>query len=90
MKKCKTNYFVPTTYQEAITCKEAAKWKHAMDTEYSSLLLNKTWETDPVDLPSDRSAVGTKWVYTIKINVNLLSQNLFINVGEIEPNFQGD
>lgn len=55
---------IPTNYNEALECKEAAEWKNAMNEEYNSLLQNNTWEL--TDLPENRKAIKSKWVYTIK------------------------
>ena len=38
-----------------------------MNDEISSLKDNNTW-SDPVDLPYDRKAITSKWVYKIKVN----------------------
>ncbi len=35
-------------------------WKAAADSEYQSLIENKTW--DLVELPSSRKPIGCKWV----------------------------
>ena len=35
-----------------------------MDSEYNSLMENKTWEL--VELPPGRSAIGSKWVFKVK------------------------
>ena len=34
----------PETYEEAVTGKQSAEWKKAMDYEMASLRENKTWE----------------------------------------------
>nr|KYP50090.1 Retrovirus-related Pol polyprotein from transposon TNT 1-94 [Cajanus cajan] len=43
-------------------------WFSAMQQEYNALMLNHTW--DLVSLPSDRKAVGCKWVFRVKENVD--------------------
>ncbi|GKA60331.1 ribonuclease H-like domain-containing protein [Tanacetum coccineum] len=46
---------------------EASKYPHwadAMNQEMDALLRNGTWEI--VDLPKDRKAIGSKWIYKIK------------------------
>ena len=40
--------------------------KHAMQQEINSLDKNKTFELVP--LPSNRKAIGVKWVYKVKLN----------------------
>ena len=52
----------PTTIQEARSGDHAAEWKVATDSEYNSLIENKTWRL--VELPPERKAVGCKWVFT--------------------------
>ena len=61
-------YFVnvPTSYNEAITCEEAAKWQQAMDEEIETLEHNETFSL--TELPNDKTAVGGKWVFAIKGN----------------------
>ena len=54
----------PTTMQEARSSDHAAEWKVATDSEYNSLIENKTWEL--VELPPGRKAVGCKWVFKLK------------------------
>ena len=54
----------PTTMQEARLSDHAAEWKVATDSEYNSLIENKTWEL--VELPPGRKAVGCKWVFKLK------------------------
>jgi len=39
-----------------------------MKTEYNALLHNNTWSL--VALPSNRQAIGCKWVFTIKENLD--------------------
>lgn len=54
----------PKTLEEAMSSPNAKEWKEAADLEYESLLENDTW--DLVDLPKDRKAVGSKWVFKVK------------------------
>jgi Reverse transcriptase (RNA-dependent DNA polymerase) len=39
-----------------------------MQQELDSINQHKTWEV--VDLPKDRTAIGSKWVYKVKIDAN--------------------
>ena len=39
-----------------------------MQEEYNALLKNKTW--DLVPLPANRQAIGCKWVFRLKENVD--------------------
>ena len=48
----------PTTIQEARSRGHAAEWKVATDSEYNSLIENKTWRS--VELPPGRKVVGCK------------------------------
>lgn len=56
----------PTTFEEATTCPEKAKWEEAMGKELKSLKDNEVWEL--TTLPPDKKAVGCKWVYRVKTN----------------------
>ena len=54
----------PSTIQEAKSSDQAAEWKVATDSEYNSLIENKTWKL--VELPPGRKAIGCKWVFKLK------------------------
>ena len=54
----------PSTIQEAATSDHAREWKAAADSEYNSLIENKTWKL--VELPPGRKAIGCKWVFKVK------------------------
>lgn len=57
------------THSEPRTVKQALAhpdWLAAMQAEYNALLSNNTWTL--VELPSNRKAIGCKWVYHIKEN----------------------
>ena len=58
----------PKTFREASTGIDSEKWDKAMDEEIASLNNNKTWTL--VELPPDRTAIGSKWIYKIKQNAN--------------------
>lgn len=58
--------FEPKTYTQAINCPNADKWKQAMDEELQSIIENKTWNL--IDLPSNKKAIGCKWVYKLKFD----------------------
>jgi hypothetical protein len=55
---------IPKNWEDAV---RDPKWKAAMLEEMSALEKNKTWEL--VELPSGKEAVGCKWVYTVKHNI---------------------
>ena len=50
----------PTNIQDALQSSYAEEWKAAADSEYNSLIENKTWKL--VQLPPGRKAIGSKWV----------------------------
>ncbi len=54
----------PATIQEALSSKYSEQWKAAADSEYQSLMENKTWEL--VELPQNRKAIGCRWVFRVK------------------------
>ena len=58
----------PSTIQEAKSSDHAAEWKLATDAEYNSLIENKTWKL--VELPPGRKAIGCKWVFKLKHDVD--------------------
>jgi len=58
-------HFEPKTVKQAL---ENADWLAAMQQEYDALLKNKTW--DLVPLPSNRQAIGCKWVFRVKENAD--------------------
>ncbi|GJU69297.1 zinc finger, CCHC-type containing protein [Tanacetum coccineum] len=49
----------PKTYKEAITSRNSAFWKEAIDDEMDSLVSNNTWELS--DLPPGSKAIGCRW-----------------------------
>ena len=57
----------PSTIQEAKS-NDAPEWKVATDAEYNSLIENKTWQL--VELPPGRKAIGCKWVFKLKHDVD--------------------
>ncbi|GFR99282.1 CCHC-type zinc finger, nucleic acid binding protein a, partial [Elysia marginata] len=59
---------IPSNYHEAMTSKDADKWKLAMDDEMRALGENETFQITP--LPAGRKAVGGRWVFAIKSGPN--------------------
>ena len=59
---------VPVTYQQAISCQESQGWKDAMQAEMESLKENGTYSLVP--LPKGRKAIGSRWVYTVKLGAD--------------------
>ena len=56
----------PTSFEDAISRSDEAKWREAMDNEMSSLEQNETWKLVP--LPEGRKIVTCRWVYKSKLN----------------------
>jgi len=57
---------VPTSCNEAIKSKSAAKWLQAMDEEIETLEHNEPFSH--TELPKEKTAVGGKWTFAIKGN----------------------
>lgn len=64
--------FEPKTFKQATSCIESEKWSNAMLDEISSLDALNTWEL--TDLPPGKKAIGSKWVYKIKLDENGLAE----------------
>ena len=59
---------VPKTAREALSGKDASKWREAMDREIDNIESKGTWvETK---LPQDRKAIESRWVFAIKTNAD--------------------
>lgn len=58
---------VPKTYNEAMTDRNAEKWKEAMKSEYESLMENHTWIL--ADMPMGNNAIKNKWVFAVKKDI---------------------
>ena len=58
----------PKTVKEALASPDKAKWMTAMDRELESLRINDV--LDLVELPKDRKAVESKWVFKLKMNAD--------------------
>ena len=50
--------------KEAIKSEEGDKWKKAMDDKIETLNKMATWTME--ELPEDRKAIGSKWVFVRK------------------------
>lgn len=61
----------PTTINEALSSPENAKWVKAMEKEMEVLFL-EVWHL--LELPENRKAVGSKWVFPVKTDARLLAQ----------------
>ena len=54
----------PESFIEVMACPDGPKWREATDGEIQSLIENGTWEL--VELPPDKKAIGSRWVFIIK------------------------
>lgn len=59
-----TTNIEPRTFKQAMSSPDASRWIEAMNEELNSLQSTKTYEL--ADLPIDRKAIGSKWVYKLK------------------------
>lgn len=57
----------PENLNDALKSRDAALWKLAVEDEYISLTDNKTWTLST--LPPDRTAIKSRWVFTVKLGV---------------------
>ena len=71
----------PTSWKEVMASPDKAKWVNAMEKEMESLRTNEVW--DLVELPKDRKAVGSKWVYKTKRSANGTSGGSRISKREV-------
>ena len=58
----------PKSFKHAMSCSESKLWMEAMREELNSMEKNKVWEL--VDLPNDRKAIGSKWIFKRKLNAS--------------------
>ena len=58
----------PLSLQEALASADKEKWMSAMEREMKSLYENDVWCL--VELPKDRKAVGSKWMFKFKVGAN--------------------
>ena len=58
----------PQTFQEAMSSRDVAFWKEAINDEMDSLISNNTWII--VDLPPSSKPIGCKWVFRRKYNTD--------------------
>ena len=59
---------VPQTFRDAVTLSNSREWVDAMDEEMKALRDNKTFTL--TTLPVGKKAVGGRWGYTVKTNVD--------------------
>jgi len=74
---------------EALASQDKEKWLNAMNDELESLRANDVW--DLIELPKGRKAIGSKWVFKLKVNTEgvierhkagLVAQGRFQKFGE--------
>ena len=58
----------PRTLRDALNREDSPLWVEAMDREHNSHITSHTW--DAVPRPSDKKVIGSRWVYTIKLNAD--------------------
>lgn len=58
----------PKTLAQALSSDQKSKWIAAMDDEMKSLAKNETWNL--CELPPERTAIGSKWVYKAKTDAS--------------------
>ena len=56
----------PESVKEAMSGPDKVKWQEAMGNEMKPLQENHVW--DLVELPKDKKAIGSKWVFKLKTN----------------------
>ena len=58
--------------KQALSGPSKPKWQKAMENEIESFHCNDVWELVelPVELPKDRKAVGSKWVFKVKTDAD--------------------
>ena len=64
----KVSDVVPVTYSQAVRSEDSQLWQKAMDSEMESLKDNHVFTVIP--LPNGKKAVGGRWVYSLKNNLN--------------------
>jgi len=56
--------FEPKTYQQALQSAERNKWLASMQQEINAMNVNSLGHI--VEIPANRKAIGSKWVYLVK------------------------
>ncbi|RXN36740.1 Retrovirus-related Pol poly from transposon TNT 1-94 [Labeo rohita] len=58
----------PKTVKDVLSSPDKANWKEAMEKEMESLYAISVWNR--VELPKGRKAVGSKWVFKVKVDAD--------------------
>jgi hypothetical protein len=56
--------FEPQTYEQAMACPHSEQWREAIQSEYSSLIENHTWDT--VERESNMKVLPCRWIFKLK------------------------
>jgi len=59
---------IPNNYNDAAHSRDATAWREAMEDELAALKDSDTYELCP--LPTGRSPIGSRWVYSVKVGPN--------------------
>lgn len=63
-----TGMYDPVTVRDAMVSENSANWKTAMNDEFNLLIENRTWSL--VELPPNRKAINSRWVFKTKHNAS--------------------
>ena len=66
--KCYGVTSIPDNYNQAINSHEKERWLQAMDEEWQSLITHETFTY--VNRPNDKTIIPSRWVYTVKNEVD--------------------
>ncbi|CAL4126344.1 unnamed protein product, partial [Meganyctiphanes norvegica] len=66
--KCYGVTSIPDNYNQAINSHEKERWQQAMDEEWQSLITHETFTY--VNRPNDKTIIPSRWVYTVKNEVD--------------------
>jgi len=54
--------------KEALESPNKVKWSDAIEKEMESLCVNDVWDLVELHVPKDRKAVGSNWVFKLKVD----------------------
>ena len=58
--------YIPKGIKKALSCEDKDLWQEALDSEYNSLMSNKTWHLD--HLPHGSLAIPCQWIFNVKFH----------------------